>query len=52
MAKQRFVRAGDELDDNDIVVVRGGELDADELREDAARYHAIDDTFGSPRATR
>jgi hypothetical protein len=46
VAKHRFVRAGDHLDDDDVVVIRGGELDAEILRDDAQRYHAIYDTFG------
>lgn len=29
MAKQRHLRPGDRLDDSDIVVVRGGNLDDD-----------------------
>ena len=33
--------ANDSLNDDDIVVVRGGELDASILRDDAQRYHAI-----------
>ena len=47
MAKERFVRAHGPLGDDDIVVERGGELDAVVLRDDAARYHAIYDTFGT-----
>lgn len=46
MAKQRYLRTGDTLGDDDIVVVRGGELDADVLRADAHRYHAIYGTYG------
>ncbi len=45
MAKQRYLRP-DTLDDDDIVVVRGGDLDADVLRADAERYHAIYGTYG------
>ena len=44
--KQRFIREGDELDDDDVVVVRGGRLDAEILRADALRNHAIYGTFG------
>ncbi|MCU1461188.1 MAG: hypothetical protein JWO37_1263 [Acidimicrobiales bacterium] len=46
MAKQRRLRDGGELDDDDIVVVRGGELDADELRADAQDYQAVYSTYG------
>lgn len=46
MAKQRHIRAGDALDDDDTVVVRGGELDRAVLRDDAKRYHAIYSEFG------
>ena len=41
MAKQRHLRLGNELDDDDIVVVRGGDLDPEALRLDAERYHSI-----------
>ena len=44
-AKQRHLRDGDVLDD-DIVVVRGGDLDAAVLRADAERYHSIYGDFG------
>jgi hypothetical protein len=43
--KQRFVRLGDELADDASVVVRGGELDRDVLRSDAARHHDIYGTY-------
>jgi hypothetical protein len=46
VAKRRHLRPGDSLDDDDIVVVRGGELDASFLRDDAQRYHAIYAEFG------
>lgn len=46
MAKLRYLRAGDVLEDDDVVVVRGGELDAFGLRRDAERYHSIYGTFG------
>jgi hypothetical protein len=46
MAKQRHLRIGDELTDDDSVIVRGGELDVDVLRADAERYHAIYGTYG------
>ena len=41
MAKQRHLRALDHLDDDDIVVVRGGDLDPEALCSDAERYHSI-----------
>lgn len=44
--KQRLIREGDELRDDDIVVVRGGRLDPEILRADALRNHAIYGTFG------
>lgn len=44
--KQRFIRVGDELTDDVIVVVRGGDLDPEILRHDALQNHAIYGTFG------
>lgn len=44
--KQRLIREGDELRDDDVVVVRGGRLDPEILRVDALRNHAIYGTFG------
>lgn len=44
--KQRHLRAGDHLADNEVVVVRGGELDVEMLRADAVRYHDIYGTYG------
>lgn len=44
--KQRHLRHGDHLDDDDIVVVRGGDLDREALRFDAERYHAIYGDYG------
>jgi len=41
MAKQRHLRPGDVLDDDDVVVVRGGELGPEVLRADAQRYQAV-----------
>lgn len=41
MPKQRHLRLGDHLDDDDTVVIRGGELDPEVLRADAERYQAI-----------
>lgn len=46
MAKQRHLRTGDFLDDDDVVVVRGGELDAAVLLNDAQRYHSVYAEFG------
>lgn len=46
VAKQRHLRPDDSLDDDDIVVVRGGELEADVLRDDAERYHSIYGEYG------
>ena len=44
--KQRFVRLGDDLDDDVTIVVRGGRLDRELLRADALRNHAIYGSFG------
>lgn len=44
--KVRHVRPGDHLADDDVVVVRGGELDVEVLRADALRYHSIYGTYG------
>jgi hypothetical protein len=44
--KQRYIRIGDELTDDVAVVVRGGPLDRNLLREDALRNHAIYGTYG------
>jgi hypothetical protein len=44
--KQRYIRVGDELGDDVAVVVRGGRLDRDLLREDALRNHSIYGTYG------
>ena len=44
--KQRHLRAGDDLDDAESVVVRGGRLDRQILKADALRNHAIYGTFG------
>ena len=44
--KLRRLREGDVLEDGDIVLVRGGELDPDVLREDAVRYHSIYGVYG------
>jgi len=44
--KQRYIRVGDELTDDVAVVVRGGALDPELLREDALRNYAIYGTYG------
>lgn len=44
--KQRYLRVGDELADDEAVVVRGGELDRGILRTDARRNQAIYGTYG------
>ncbi len=46
MTKQRFLRDGDHLDDDETVVIRGGRLDIDLLRSDALKYHAIYGDYG------
>lgn len=46
MAKRRYLREGDDLRDDDTVVVRGGLIEADVLRDDAERHHAIYGTYG------
>jgi hypothetical protein len=44
--KRRFIREGDTLDDEESLVVRGGELDPAALHADALRYHQIYGTYG------
>lgn len=44
--KQRFIRVGDELTEDTAVVVRGGDLDPEILRQDALRNHQIYGTYG------
>ena len=46
MPKDRYRRDGDTLDRDDIVVIRGGELDVALLRQDAQRNHAIYGVYG------
>jgi hypothetical protein len=46
MAKQRYLRSGDALGDDDRVVIRGGYLDPELLRTDASRYHSIYGVYG------
>jgi hypothetical protein len=44
--KLRRLRDGDVLENGDIVLVRGGDLDPDILRADAGRYHSIYGVYG------
>ncbi|MHB1534122.1 MAG: hypothetical protein ACYC1D_05825 [Acidimicrobiales bacterium] len=44
--KQRHLRPGDRLGDDDLIVVRGGRLDQVLLRDDAIRYFSIYGTYG------
>jgi hypothetical protein len=44
--KLRRLRDGDVLEDGDVVLVRGGELDLDVLCADAARYRSIYGVYG------
>jgi hypothetical protein len=44
--KLRRLREGHVLEDGDVVLVRGGDLDPDILRADAVRYHSIYGTYG------
>jgi hypothetical protein len=44
--KLRRLRENDVLEDGNVVLVRGGELDPDVLRADALRYHSIYGTHG------
>ena len=44
--KLRRLRDGDVLDDGDVVLVRGGDLDPDILSEDAVRYHGVYGVYG------
>ena len=44
--KLRKLRDGDVLEDGEVVLMRGGDLDLDVLRADAARYHGIYGTYG------
>ena len=46
MTKQRYLREGDHLDDDEIIVVRGGRLFREVLRADALQYHAIYGDYG------
>lgn len=44
--KLRRLRDGDVLENGDIVLIRGGDLDPDILCADAARYHSIHGVHG------
>lgn len=44
--KLRRLREGDVLEDGDVALVRGGDLDPDVLRADAVRYHSIYGAYG------
>lgn len=44
--KLRRLREGDVLDDGDVMLVRGGELDPGLLRADALRYHSVYGSYG------
>jgi hypothetical protein len=44
--KLRRLRDGDVLESGDIALVRGGDLHADILRADAARYYSIYGVYG------
>jgi len=46
--KERFVRPGDELDDDEEIVLRGGRLAETIVRADAQRMHDVYGTFGIP----
>ena len=45
--KVRRLRDGDVLEDGDIGLVRGGDLDPGILSADAARYYSIYGVYGS-----
>jgi hypothetical protein len=44
--KLRRLRDGDVLEDGDVILVRGGDLDLDILCADAARYQSIYGVYG------
>jgi hypothetical protein len=44
--KLRRLREGDILDDGDVLLVRGGDLDPLILRADAIRYHSVYGSYG------
>jgi hypothetical protein len=43
--KQRFIRPGDELEDDDLIL-RGGDLDPSVIRRDAQRMFDVYGTYG------
>ena len=44
--KQRYIRLGDQLSEDETVIIRGGRLDPETLRADASRYHSIYEVYG------
>jgi hypothetical protein len=46
MPKHRYRREGDNLDRDDVIVIRGGVLDPALLREDARRNYTIYGVYG------
>lgn len=44
--KQRFIRSGDELEDDDELILRGGELEPSVIRRDAQRMFDVYGTYG------
>jgi hypothetical protein len=46
MTKQRFIRPGDRLDDDTVIVVRGGALEAAVLCDDASIMHEAYGIYG------
>jgi hypothetical protein len=44
--KLRRLRDGDVVDNGDIVLIRGGDLDPDILCADSARYYSIYGVYG------
>ena len=44
--KLRRLRDGDVLENDDIVLIRGGDLDSDILCADASRYYSIYGVYG------
>jgi len=46
VSKQRHIRPGDRLADDDTIVIRGGDLDPYIVRVDAMRYHSIYGEYG------
>jgi hypothetical protein len=46
MTKQRHLRPGDHLADDETIVIRGGRLDSDALRADAERYGSMYGDYG------